>query len=93
MLIAKGQLRAAGDQTLLCRTFPPEVSGAGGLGGRDRKGRPALKAGPGVRGWGPGNGCIVGPGVPSMGKVMFTLKETSWNCWGGEGPVGGCGQS
>lgn len=92
MLIAKGQLRAAGDQTLLCRTFPPEVSGAGGLGGRDRRGRASVKGWSRGKG-GAGNGCIVGPGVPSMGKVMFTLKETSWNCWGGEGPVGGCGQS
>lgn len=42
-----------------------------------------------VQGRGACPGRIVGLGVPSMGKVMFPLKETSGNCRGGEGLVGG----
>ena len=50
-----------------------EAGGVGaGLGGNSL----AQKLGLGKRVGGACNGCIVGRGVPSMGKVMFSPKET-----------------
>lgn len=73
MLIAKGQLRAAGTRHCYAESAPQRKGRAGGGGWKGAasvKARCREKAG-GMQ-W-----CVVGPGVPSMGKVMFSLKETS----------------